>query len=78
MEKEVANNAYIDIINLEISYTADWECCINISADYCDIESSNNSVTLVNDAILISMQAGETITMRNTVGLKVLKYQNDK
>lgn len=76
MGKEFINNAYIDITNLEISFTADWEGCLNISAGYCDIESPNNYVTLVNDTLLIKMQAGETIKMRNTIGLKELTFNS--
>lgn len=70
------NNAYLDIINLEITFKADWEGFLNISAQYCDIETPNKSVTLVDDALTIKMQAGETIKMSNTIGLKLLKFEN--
>lgn len=75
MEK-YQNNAYLDIINLEIIFRADWDGILNISAQYCDIETPNKSVTLVDDVLAIKMQAGETIKMRNTIGLKVLKFEN--
>lgn len=75
MEK-YQNNAYLDIINLEIIFSADWDGILNISAQYCDIETPNKSVTLINEVLAIKMHAGETIKMSNTIGLKVLKFEN--
>lgn len=75
MEK-YQNNAYLDIINLEIIFSADWDGILNISAQYCDIETPNKSVTLINEVLAIKMHAEETIKMSNTIGLKVLKFEN--
>ena len=79
MEKE-QNNAYIDILNLEISYTADFNGFVHISADYCDLQipNNNNCVTINGDVTIIKMNTGETIKMCNVVGLKMLKFENVK
>ena len=75
MSKE-QNNALIDIINLEISYTADFNGALYISSDYCDLQTPNNScITISDNKTIITMNAGETIKMRNVVGLKLLKFE---
>ena len=70
------NNAYLDIINFKITFKADWAGFLNIAAQYCDVETTNKSVTLVDDVLAIKMQAGETIKISNTIGLKLLKFEN--
>ena len=78
-EEENNNNAYIDILNLEINFKTDREGSLYISAGYCDIDlPGKDRVTLANDVMIIKMNKDEKIQIRNVVDLSYLKFKGDK
>ena len=78
MENKRENNAYINILNIEISFTADFDGFLHISAGYCELKLPNNDcVILGDDYTIVKMCSGETVKMKNTLGLKLLEFEHE-